>query len=1378
MRNPARFRRLWREQLEERTLLAGDFGGAFSFGSPNSSGLSEVRKIATDPEGNYYLGGVFSGTVDFDPGAGVVNLTSAGTRDCYIAKYTSDGILQWARSWGGKEIDFVHGVAVDPAGNVWVAGEFIDQVDFDSGAGVDLRTSKGFADCYLVKLDSAGNFIFAKTWGGEAYDHVRGVGVDAAGNAYVLSDSLGTIDLDPGPITFLKSAQGGAIALSKFNPAGELIRLSMFEGTAAQDVQELLITPSGEAFIAGRSLFGTIDLDPGPGGSIGPGDLGLFVVRLDPQGNLIYGASWGNTLSILDLATDGAGSLYLAGEFAGTVDFDPGADTTSRTSAGASDGYLMKLTPSGAFSSVSTFGGANSDSVFGVDVTIAGEVLVSGRFTGSADLDPGAGVQTFTNPNGPWETGFLVRLNAAGGFLHARTFNGEFGAVQPYAVAGDAEGNAFLGGLFSLRMDADPGAAIELFDVQHADLFLIKLDRNGNRQFAQHTGAPEGGIDVGQAVATDAAGNVYVAGVFSDTADFDPGPNEFWLTASGGPNSTPDSFVAKYSATGEFLWARHWGSVGFDEVFGLTADPSGNVYVAGMFTGTVDFDVGPGTANRTSQSSRDLFLLKLNSTGLYVSVITYRGSGPPDFGDLTSDAQGNVYLAAQFISVTDFDPGPGVVNRAETGGGDAFVLKLTSAGTLAWVAQLGGVGLEAAEGVAVDATGNVYVSGMFTGTADFDPGAGIAARTANGSEYDAFVVKLDAAGNFVYASTFSGSDWNTAHDIGVDAAGNAYVLGEFGGTTDFDPGAGQTLRTTTRRDIYVAKLDPAGNLSWVGNVTSSDYEAADSLAVDAAGNVFFTGWLLATGDINPGAQNIPQPKSSFVANWNSAGDFVYVRTLGFGSFENEANAITLDAQGDLWITGAFRGEYDLDPGTGKSIHHVSGGAASDVYLLRLTNTSASGSLIAALDGLGNLVVTDTQNKNNTLTVEVAGGQLNISDPVEQFRQAPFGGSVVNSGHTLSFSLSLLPGALIINATGGNDKLLVTETGELRELEFNPGAGDDHAGSPTQPISPSRTTAFRLGLDSGDAVERIFLTTTQLPPNEPAIVFGSGSVLVPGYQSFRFALRTNGSVYDGADQFLLPTMTMIFGTSGNDVAIASTYPVGVTALPYQVRIGSLRVPVASLNLLRFFGRDGNDLFVNRNVPALLNVQGDAGDDYLLGGGQDDLLRGGSGNDLLFGGDGNDYLNDTAGDNYLFGGNGNDRLYGGSGEDFVSGDSGDDILAGHDGNDFLTGGSGHDFLMGGAASDILNGDAGNDLLVGGDVTYSNSMMPMDSDATLVGMLSSWITSHGTGLVTNALSPDDAAADTLFGQAGDDDFYLGPLDTTPDFGGVGLGSDRRYP
>ena len=160
-----------------------------------------------------------------------------------------------------------------------------------------------------------------------------------------------------------------------------------------------------------------------------------------------------------------------------------------------------------------------------------------------------------------------------------------------------------------------------------------------------------------------------------------------------------------------------------------------------------------------------------------------------------------------------------------------------------WAKSFGGTSTDQGYSIALDSSGNVYTTGRFQGTADFDPGAGTNNLTAQG-DYDVFIQKLDPSGNFLWAKSFGGTSYDVGYSIALDASGNIYTTGLFGGTVDFDPGAGtNNLTAQGNFDVFIQKLDPSGNFLWAKSFGGTSYDVGYSIALDASGNIYTTGYF-------------------------------------------------------------------------------------------------------------------------------------------------------------------------------------------------------------------------------------------------------------------------------------------------------------------------------------------------------------------------------------------------------------------------------------------------------------------------------------------------------------------------------------------------------
>jgi hypothetical protein len=433
-----------------------------------------------------------------------------------------------------------------------------------------------------------------------------------------------------------------------------------------------------------------------------------------------------------DVAVDATGNAVVVGSFEGTVDFDPGPGVANRTSVGQTDAFVARYTARGAFVSVTTFGGAGLDAGHGVAVDGSGNAVVTGFFSGTVDFDPSAGDASRGSVN---TDVFVARYDENGNFVSVVSFGGpdhEMGSD----VTVDAAGSVIVTGTFNGPVDFDPGTGTAIrttAGMQNG--FVARFDAGGGFVSVATFGGP-GGPAVAEGVALDGAGNAVVTGHFFQTADFDPGPGSVSRTSAG----MRDVFVVRYAASGALVSVVTLGGESQDYGYSVAIDGAGHAVVVGAFRDRVDFDPGPGTVTRAA-TGQFLFVARYDATGGLVSVATVGGLGT-EFatGAVTVDTAGNAIVTGSLIAEADFDPSARTALLRSAGSYDVFVARYTPNGGFVSATAFGGSGPDVGHGVAVDGSGNAVVTGSFTGTVDFDPGADNQGRTSAGVT-DGFVAR-------------------------------------------------------------------------------------------------------------------------------------------------------------------------------------------------------------------------------------------------------------------------------------------------------------------------------------------------------------------------------------------------------------------------------------------------------------------------------------------------------------------------------------------------------------------------------------------------------------------------------------------------------------
>ena len=536
-----------------------------------------------------------------------------------------------------------------------------------------------------------------------------------------------------------------------------------------------------------------------------------------------------------------------------------------------------------------------------------------------------------------------------------------------------------------------------------------------------------------QLIGTDIAASTNNTGNPALAGDWD-------LEVKTGPISTPLAFLPatleNYGGVldGEFVWAKRMGGSNQDGGWGVDLDVEGNVYTTGYFNGIVDFDPGAGTFNLTSNGQNDIFISKLDNNGNFVWAKQIGGTGFELGWDISVDGSGNVYVVGYFGGTVDFDPGNGSFELTSAGNDDIFVVKLNTNGNFIWAKHMGGSEMDGAESIAIDSTGNIYITGYFFSTADFDPGSDTLFLTStNGS--DAFVSKLDNNGNLIWVEQLGGNNSAIGHSgivskdnnvyvtgvigsnafvfkldnngtpiflkqmqgpgsegagITVDELGNIYTTGYFNGTVDFDPNNGTfNLTNTGTPDIFISKLNNMGNFVWAKQMGGgTNFSIGYQLTLDESNNLYGVGQF--DNDI-------------FITKFNSTGEMLEFVVIG-GNDSDSGFDLVIDNTNNVYYTGWFGSTTDFDPGAGTfSLTSVGSG---DIFVSKLKgepptpnlslSKMASPNTNIAYHGLITYTIT-LSNSGSTATNTRLTDTLPLSTTFVQFVQQPPGGATYTPG---------------------------------------------------------------------------------------------------------------------------------------------------------------------------------------------------------------------------------------------------------------------------------------------------------------------------------------------------------------------------------------------
>jgi hypothetical protein len=676
--------------------------------------------------------------------------------------------------------------------------------------------------------------------------------------------------------------------------------------------------------------------------------------------------------------------------------------------------------------SYSTYlGGSGHDYPAGTAVDAAGNAYVTGA-TVSTDFPTAHPLQSSYGGGNNFDgDAFVAKLNAAGSALVYSTYLG--GSSLEWeglgAIAVDAAGNAYVtGGTDS----TDFPTAHPLQPAKGAghDAFVAKLNAAGSA-LVYSTFLGGSSDDYGTSIAVDAAGNAYVTG-HTDSTNF-PTAHPLQPTYGG----AGDAFVAKLSAAGSALvYSTYLGGSGVEYGYGIAADAAGNAYVTGE-TASTNFPTAH-SLQPAYGGSWDAYVAKLNAAGSALVYASYLGGSDGDGGQgIAVDAAGNAYVTGVTNS-TDF-PTLDPLQPTYGGGGDAYVAELNAAGSaLVYATYLGGSGLDGGWGIAVDAAGNAYITGL-TDSTDFPTAHPL--QPAKGAGHDAFVAKLNAAGSALVYSTFlGGSSDDFGASIAVDAEGSAYVVGNTS-STDFSTANPLQPASCGNGDVFIAKIgdsaaaaismvsattDGGRQLTVTYQITNSDLTAPFDLGFYRSDDALFDNSDTVLGKV-----------TISTAADGTVGVHTKVFTIG-----GAAGQIALPGAGAAEITGDYHLLAVVDPANA-----VDAASAGKTAVLTGAYYLAGGGVFVQ-GGLD----------NDTLTLSVSGSNL----------------SIILNGTSYSYAVS---NTSLIHARthAGDDTITIASTMSTTPVTINGGDGRDTL------VGPNLTNAWTISSPNSGKVRNVSFT---------------------------------------------------------------------------------------------------------------------------------------------------------------------------------------------------------------------------------------------------------------------------------------------------------------
>ncbi|ESU29081.1 hypothetical protein FLJC2902T_11180 [Flavobacterium limnosediminis JC2902] len=830
--------------------------------------------ISLDNNGNIILSGYMGSLFDFDPSEAVVNLDTTIQNAMFLAKYDSEGNYLWAFAIPGNRHNYPIALSLDSTGNMYLAGFVLQPADFDPSEATETfpSGSSGTSSAYFVaKYNPEGDFLWVKALSGTSTQNLINMTVNASGQIILIGDFFGTVDFDPSPATANLTALStdnfdGYIA--KYDTNGNYLWAKSMGGTdASVSTSAVAVGLNGQIHAIGF-FSGTVNFNPsGARDTIAAiSVVNFFITKYDTNGNYLWtkainGADELYKFDFQNISINPGGQIYIAGNFQETVDFDPSTTTANLTALGSRDFFIAKYNPNGDYLWAKSIGGTDNEYLSAIKLDVGGNINITGNFGNIADFDPSPASQNLTSV-GNMDV-FIAKYNSEGTFLNAGIIGGYptgNSSENENKVTLDSTGAIYAAGTFSQKIDFDPSPQIATLTSENDgnDIFIAKYTPTGSYLWVKSIKGINSETMSLSSTTTDANGNLYIAGYFFGTVDFDPSNNTAPLTSVG----FGDLFIAKYDSNGNYLWAKTIGKtsnyIDSNTIKSIATDSNGNLYISGHFYNSLDFDPSAASAVLTAVQFQDIFFAKYNTSGNYIWAKAIGGNWYDKSNALHATSSGNIFIAGSFSDTVDFDPSPAVTNLMAGGQNAMYFAAYDTNGNFIWVKGFTGLDYGEFESIAVNQSGQLYLSGKFVGSVDFDPSENVAIQTSIGS-INSFIAKYNSNGSYLWAKPISGSSMPNVNTIALDSEANPIIAGDFGvqyqspGTTiTFDPVIpGTTFTTLGGRDLFLAKYDINGNYLWAKTAGGLLDETVSSMAMNSNGEMIVTGSFMLTSDFDP-----------------------------------------------------------------------------------------------------------------------------------------------------------------------------------------------------------------------------------------------------------------------------------------------------------------------------------------------------------------------------------------------------------------------------------------------------------------------------------------------------------------------------------------------
>ncbi len=918
----------------------------------DSTGDDQGLSVTCDSSGNVYFSGYYTGTPSIiTQFGGTVDILPASTStSAFVCKFNSSGVYQYSRIVDSAGADQGNCVACDSAGNMYLSGFYTGTPTIKDQGGNLLNSAVAptsnvlpastSAAVFVSKFDSSGTYQYSRIVDSAGYDAGQGVACDSSDNMYIAGRYAGTPTIkSQGGFSLgtLPASSVDAAFLCKFNSTGTYQYSRIVDGTGTE--------------------------------------LG-YSVACDSSGNVYLG---GYYVTAVPTVKDQTGAALTAAV----------APLVSTLPAPSSEcAFVSKFNSSGTYQYSRVIDGTGAERIFNITCDSSGNLYVAGYYgAGAATVkDQGGNSLTAavaplvsTLPAGTGNIAFVSKFNSSGTYQYSRIVEST-GNELAWGVGCDPSGNMYFVGQYTgttTVKDQGNATLATLPSVLGYTGFLVKFDSTGTYQTVRIVDASSD--DRGYGVASDSSGNVYFSGYYNGTTPNirnQAGTSLGTLPASAASTA---AFLVKFDSTLNYqptaqaypTFTRIIDSAGNDAGEGVVCDSSGNMYIAGYYTGTptIKDQSGTGIATLPAPASTAAFISKFNSSGTYQYSSVLDAATVDQALGVARDSSDNIYFSGYyrgtptvyFVNSSNVSTVVATLPASAGGLDTAFVSKCNSSGTYQYSRIIESTGGDQGLSVACDPSDNMYVSGSYSGTPTIysinssNVSTAVATLRAAAST-SAFVSKFNSSGTYQYSITVDTAGTDYGYGVACDSSGNMYLAGYYSGTpTIYSINSSNvstaiaTLPVSSGAAAFVSKFNSSGTYQYSQVVdATTNADSGLGVACDSSGNVYLAGYyngstvniyFVNSSNVSSTSGTLPASTSTaaFVSKFNSSGTYQYSRIIDTAGADS-GNGVACDSSGNMYLTGSYNGTPTIKDQAGTSLGTLPASSGAAAFLSKFNSS--------------------------------------------------------------------------------------------------------------------------------------------------------------------------------------------------------------------------------------------------------------------------------------------------------------------------------------------------------------------------------------------------------------------------------------------------------